>query len=65
MPPSGAAVLLDAHVWARPINNDRANFGPASLACLQRAAEEGTLVLSVISVWEVVMLRARHRFALH
>ncbi len=64
MPPSGASVLLDTHVWLWLVNGDHAKFGRASSASLRRAGEEGGLLLSVISVWEVAMLQARKRISL-
>jgi PIN domain nuclease of toxin-antitoxin system len=61
-PPS--EILLDTHVWIWLTDDKREELGPSTIRLLERASKAGTLVVSVISVWEVAMLVAKGRVRL-
>ena len=56
-------VLLDTHVWVWLMLGDN-RLGSANRRMLERAAPDGRLRVSVISVWEVAMLEAKGRLTL-
>ena len=58
-----AELLLDTHVWV-PLALGAKKFDAKAARRLERAADEGSLLLSAISVWEVAMLSDAGRLRL-
>ena len=58
-----AELLLDTHVWV-PLALDAKKFDSKAKRRLERAADEGSLLLSTISIWEVAMLSDAGRLRL-
>lgn len=58
-------VLLDTHYWIWMQAGADKQISAASRNTIQRAAQRGRLLLSVISVWELGMLEAKKRIQLH
>jgi PIN domain nuclease of toxin-antitoxin system len=56
--------LLDTHYWIWLQSGDRKRFTPRILKAIEKAARDGSLLLSVISVWEFGMLEAKGRIKL-
>jgi len=56
-------VLMDTHVWVWLLLGDN-RLGSSSRRMLEKAALDGRLCVSVISVWEVAMLEAKGRLTL-
>jgi PIN domain nuclease of toxin-antitoxin system len=56
-------LLIDTHVWLWLMEGS-AELKPDTLAILDEAAADGSLHLSVISVWEIAMLVSRGRLRL-
>ena len=54
-------LLLDTHVWYWLVSGHERLAGTSVLRKLEKAAGEGRLHLSVISVWEIAMLEAKGR----
>lgn len=54
-------LLLDTHAWIWLINGDEKKFSPACRSALNHAGQEGTLRVSILSVWEVSMLEMKGR----
>jgi PIN domain nuclease of toxin-antitoxin system len=61
--PQSAPILLDTHYWIWMQLGSEQFTGKARRA-IESAAAEGGLLLSVISVWELGMLEAKHRIQL-
>lgn len=61
---SGAAILLDTHVWIWLVAGSAEHVSPAATRELKSASTEGRLLLSAISVWEVAMLVSKRRLTL-
>jgi PIN domain nuclease of toxin-antitoxin system len=57
-------LLLDTHVWIWWIEGDERHLGHAARTALARGSGNGSLCVSVISVWEIAVLEARSRVAL-
>jgi PIN domain nuclease of toxin-antitoxin system len=57
-------VLLDTHFWIWQQFGVRHNSSPATWTAIEAAAASGTLLLSVISVWEVGLLDSKKRLEL-
>jgi PIN domain nuclease of toxin-antitoxin system len=64
MPDGAAIIVLDTHVWIWMIEGDRSALAPRAIDEIERAAEEGGVRVSAISVWEVAMLEAKRRISL-
>jgi PIN domain nuclease of toxin-antitoxin system len=65
MPERPAPVtVLDTHVWIWLVEGDRAALAPSAIEAIERAAKEGAVRVSAISVWEVAMLVAKGRISL-
>jgi PIN domain nuclease of toxin-antitoxin system len=67
MPTSSASpepLLLDTHYWIWMQAGLAAQLPPPLRAAIQESATAGTLLLSVISVWELGLLEARGRVQL-
>lgn len=56
--------ILDTHVWIWVVEGDRAALSAPAIEAVERAAEEGAVRVSAISVWEVAMLEAKGRISL-
>lgn len=61
---SDPSLLLDTHCWLWIEGGITNRFSIAGLTALRRAASEGRLLLSAISVWEVALLEAKGRISL-
>ena len=57
-------LLLDTHYWIWLQAGTREAFTGPLLKAIQKAAENGRLMLSVISVWEIGMLECKGRIQL-
>lgn len=57
-------LLLDTHIWLR-YQGISGDVNKSALPVLHRAAAEGMLYVSVISVWETAMLVKRGRLSLN
>ncbi len=57
-------LLLDTHVWYWLVSGHEKLAEAALIRRLERAAVEGRLHLSVISIWEIAMLEAKGRLSL-
>lgn len=57
-------LLLDTHVWIWVAENLTANLSVSCQESIRLARQEGRLLVSVISVWEVANLDAKKRIAL-
>jgi PIN domain nuclease of toxin-antitoxin system len=60
----GPLTVLDTHVWIWVVEGDRAALAPSAIDAIERAAKEGAIRVSAISVWEVAMLEAKGRISL-
>ena len=56
--------LLDTHIWIWYAKGDRQRLSNKSVNQLQTWDEQGALFLSVMSVWELGLLDAKHRIHL-
>ena len=61
---SDPPLLMDTHCWLWIEGGLTERFSHIGLAALRRAAMEGRLLLSVISIWEVALLEAKARISL-
>src|SRR5579863_8063835 len=59
-----AALLLDTHVWLWLAEGTPGKLSPACLAGIRAASQDGQILISAISVWEVAMLDARKKVLL-
>ena len=57
-------VLLDTHMWVWYVEGDRSRFSPRIEPVVEAAAEQGEVLISAISVWEVAQLAALRRLDL-
>lgn len=57
-------LLLDTHIWLR-YQGISGDVSKSALPILHRAAAEGALYVSVISIWETAMLVKRARLSLN
>jgi PIN domain nuclease of toxin-antitoxin system len=57
-------LLLDTHCWIWSQFGLDHEFSPAGLSLFRRAASDGILLLSIISVWEVALLESKRRIHL-
>ncbi|MDT8368275.1 MAG: type II toxin-antitoxin system VapC family toxin [Longimicrobiales bacterium] len=55
--------VLDTHVWIWVVEGDRTALAASAIEAIERAAREGALRVSAISVWEVAMLEAKGRIS--
>jgi PIN domain nuclease of toxin-antitoxin system len=60
----GPLTVLDTHVWIWVVEGDRAALAPSAIEAISRAAKEGAVRVSAISVWEVAMLEAKGKISL-
>ncbi len=60
----GPLTVLDTHVWIWVVEGDRAALAPSAIEAISRAAKEGAVRVSAISMWEVAMLEAKGRISL-
>jgi PIN domain nuclease of toxin-antitoxin system len=58
-------ILVDTHCWIWSQFGYDHEFSPLGLSTFKRAAADGMLLLSVISVWEVALLESKRRLHLH
>jgi len=61
---SAAPLLLDTHYWIWLQFGVREHLTPLVLKAIDQAAASGSLLLSVISVWELGLLEAKGRIQL-
>ncbi|MGH7531904.1 MAG: type II toxin-antitoxin system VapC family toxin [Gemmatimonadales bacterium] len=57
-------LLLDTHVWLWFVEGDGDRLAASIPRRLERAAHQGTLLVSAISLWEIGMLSAKGRVAI-
>lgn len=57
-------IVLDTHVWVWLANGAAEELSPDCAREVEKAAGQGAVGVSVISVWEVAMLEARGRIRL-
>jgi len=57
-------IVLDTHVWIWVIEGDRNALSHAAIKVIAKAAQDGAVCVSAISVWELAMLEARGRVTL-
>jgi PIN domain nuclease of toxin-antitoxin system len=58
------AVLIDTHIWVWLVDGARDQIDAEAVTEVERAAIDGRLFVSVISVWEIGMLEAAGRIRL-
>ena len=58
-------LLLDTHYWIRLQLGVKDGFTPRILRTVEQAAHAGSLLISVISIWELGMLEKKGRVQLH
>jgi PIN domain nuclease of toxin-antitoxin system len=58
-------LLLDTHYWIWQQAGNLELISPAIRREIERAAVQGTLLLSAMSIWEVGMLESKGRIRLH
>ncbi len=58
-------ILLDTHCWVWSQFGHTHEFSATGLASFKQAAAEQTLLVSVISVWEVALLESKRRLHLN
>ncbi|HEX9771894.1 MAG TPA: type II toxin-antitoxin system VapC family toxin [Steroidobacteraceae bacterium] len=56
--------LLDTHVWLWLALGTPKKIAPATLRLIEESARSVGLLVSIISVWEIALLEARHRIVL-
>jgi PIN domain nuclease of toxin-antitoxin system len=61
MPEKIGTLLLDTHVWVWLVDGAEREFAGPALRELQEGSDEGRLLVSVMSVWEVAMLEVKGR----
>ncbi len=61
--PEGPAppLVLDTHVWIWVVEGDRTALSAPAIEAIEKAAREGAVRISAISVWEVAMLETKGR----
>ena len=62
---NGTPLLLDTHYWIWLESGDIDRVPQRLRLAIQKAANAGTLLLSVISVWELGMLESKGRIEFH
>jgi PIN domain nuclease of toxin-antitoxin system len=60
MPP----ILLDTHIWVWLMDGSAKQIGPTCRRTLEKAAVESSLLVSVMSLWEIAMLDVKARIQL-
>jgi PIN domain nuclease of toxin-antitoxin system len=61
---TGTETLLDTHVWIWLVDGKQQEIAPAARRALTTASEEGAILVSIMSVWEVAMLESKGRIGL-
>jgi PIN domain nuclease of toxin-antitoxin system len=59
-----APLLLDTHIWLR-YSNASVQLRPSIVETIDAALAEGSVFVSVISIWEIAMLVRGGRLSLH
>ncbi len=62
--PARDDLLLDTHIWVWLNEAELTRIAPAVVEETRAAAQEGRVLVSVMSVWEVAMLESRGRIHL-
>ncbi len=57
-------MLLDTHVWLWLACGVPGKIRPPALRAIERAGQNRTLLVSIISVWEIALLESKKRIAL-
>jgi PIN domain nuclease of toxin-antitoxin system len=63
--PADTPLLLDTHYWIWLQFGIRDHLTPAVLKAIDQAAADGSLLLSVMSVWELGILESKGRIELY
>lgn len=58
------SLLLDTHVWLWLAFGTPEKIKPSTRRALEKASADEPLLISIISVWEVALLEAKHRVSL-
>ena len=58
------ALVLDTHVWVWYVEDEAKEFSRRIPPLIERAVQQGNVVISAISVWEIAMLDAARRLEL-
>jgi len=64
MPDRAPPTILDTHVWIWLVEGVAGALASSAVDEIERAARDGAVLVSAISVWEVAMLEARGRLSL-
>jgi PIN domain nuclease of toxin-antitoxin system len=57
-------LLLDTHVWLWLAMGTGRTIAPAALRIIEEAGRAGTVLVSIVSVWELALLVSRSRIVL-
>lgn len=57
-------LLLDTHVWLWLALGTPKKIAPSALRNIEEAGQVARLLVSIISIWEIALLEARHRIVL-
>lgn len=58
------SLLLDTHIWLWLACGVQGKIRPSALRAIERAGQNRTLLVSIISVWEIALLENKKRIAL-
>ena len=58
------ALVLDTHIWVWYAEDEAKEFSRRIPPLIERAVQQGNVVISAISVWEIAMLDAARRLEL-
>jgi PIN domain nuclease of toxin-antitoxin system len=56
--PRNAPVLMDTHIWVWMASNDNTRVSTGTIEALEDAAQDGRLLASAASVWEIALKSA-------
>ena len=59
-----SSLLLDTHIWLWLACGVKGKIRPAALRTIEQAGQRRTLFVSIISVWEIALLKSKQRIAL-
>ena len=62
---SSVPLLLDTHYWIWLQSGAKSHLTPRIVRLVEQSAAQGSMLLSVISVWELGVLEAKGRIRLH
>ena len=58
------SLLLDTHIWLWLACGIPGKISPGTLRTIEQAGKRRTLLVSIISVWEIALLESKRRIAL-